>query len=187
MRAAAVVDDFISKVILGGRITSGLVHVVADEVDWGVGAAAGRREGADGALTKFARPEVERQQTVRGSVSQQDLLAHRRERTADGGDQAGLANAASEREDSEDRGAGLLLTHRGCLRQLLTGLLEDAFEREPASGDAFARVLQGIGNRGLRRWRLKGNRLLRRRGGGWSIQRCRTRGGRPKGRGGPRG
>src|SRR5271168_3698315 len=102
MRAAAVVDDLVSKLILGGRITSGLVHVVADEIDRGVCAAAGRREGADGALTKFAGPEVERQQTVRGGVSQQDLLAHRRERTADSGDQAGLADPASEREDSED-------------------------------------------------------------------------------------
>src|SRR5271155_37669 len=125
MRAAAVVDDLVSKLILGGRITSGLVHVVADEVDRGVGAAAGRREGADGALAKFAGPEVERQQTVRGGVSQQNFLAHRRERTADSGDQAGLSNAASEGEDGKDRGAGLLLTHRRCLRQLLTGLLED--------------------------------------------------------------
>ena len=30
---------------------------------------------------------------------------------------------------------------------ILTGLLEDAFESKPASGDAFAGVLQGVGDR----------------------------------------
>ncbi len=133
--------------------------VVADEVDGCVGAAAGRREGADGSLAKFAGAEVERQQTVGGGVGEEDFFSHGRESASDGGDEAGFADAAGEREDGEDRGAGFFLANgagSGC--GLLAGLLEDSLEGEPAGGDALAGVLQGVGHGGLneatagRRW-----------------------------------
>ena len=55
---------------------------------------------------------------------------------------------------------------------LLAGLLEDAFESEPASGDAFAGVLQGVGYRRLDGRRLRDDGLgcdLRR---GRSVEPC---------------
>ena len=111
MGAAAVVDDLFGELLLRGVVASLLVDVVADQIDGCVGAAAGRREGADGALAKFAGAEVERQQTVRGRVGEEDLLSHGRESATDGGDEAGLADATGEREDGEDWRAGFFLAH----------------------------------------------------------------------------
>src|SRR6267378_4111072 len=98
MRASAIVDDLLGELLLCGFVASLLVHIVADEIDGRVGAAAGRREGADGALTKFAGAEVERQQAVRGGVGEQDFFSHGRESAAYGSDEAGFADAAGERE-----------------------------------------------------------------------------------------
>ena len=54
MGASAVVDDLLGELLLCGFVASLLIDVVADQIDWRVGAAAGWREGADGALAKFA-------------------------------------------------------------------------------------------------------------------------------------
>jgi hypothetical protein len=86
---------------------------------------------------------------VGGGVGEKNFLSHRRERTANSRNETGLADATGEREDGEDRGAGLLLTYRRDLRLVLAGLLEDSLEREPAGGDALARVLKSIGDRRL--------------------------------------
>ena len=74
VHAAAVVDDLIGELFVRGFVASLLVDVIADEIDGCVGAAAGRREGADGALPEFAGAEVERQEAVRGGVGKQNLL-----------------------------------------------------------------------------------------------------------------
>jgi hypothetical protein len=86
---------------------------------------------------------------MRGGVGEEDFLSHGRESAADGGDETGFAYAAGEREDSEDGRAGLFLAYRcgfGQVLAILSGLFEDALEGEPASGDAFAGVLQGVGD-----------------------------------------
>src|SRR6267378_2697614 len=149
MRASAIVDDLLGELLLCGFVASLLVHIVADEIDWRVGAAAGWREGADGALTKFAGAEVERQQAVRGGVGEKDFFSHGREGTTDCRNEAGFADAAGEREDGTDRRAGFFLAYGRGFGLILTGLFEDALESEPAGGYAFAGMLQGIGDRGL--------------------------------------
>jgi hypothetical protein len=86
---------------------------------------------------------------VRGGVGEEDFFSHRRESAADGGDKTGFADAAGEREDGEDGRSGLFLAYWcgfGQVLAILAGLFEDAFEGEPASGYAFARVLQGVGD-----------------------------------------
>src|ERR1700723_3819950 len=149
MGATTVVDDLLGEELLRGIVASLLFDVVADQIDGCVGASAGRREGADSALTKFAGTKVEGQQTVRGGVGEEDFFSHRRESAADGRDEAGLADATGEREDGKDRCAGFFLADRWGLSLLLAGLLEDTLERVPASGDALARVLQCVCHRGL--------------------------------------
>ena len=118
---------------------------VVDEVDGRVGAAAGRREGADGALAELAGAEVEGQQAVGGGVGEEDFFAERGEGAAEGGDERGLADATGEGEDGEDGGAGLLLANglearldpgRGCSKT--------PFEGVPAGGDTLAGALQGV-------------------------------------------
>ncbi len=87
-----------------------------------------------------------------GGVGEEDFFSHGGERAAYGGDEAGFADAAGEREDGTDWRAGFLLTYRcgfGLILAVLAGLLEDALESEPAGGYAFARVLQGVGYGGL--------------------------------------
>src|SRR6476660_8963124 len=82
VRSTAVVDDLFDELFLRGLIGL-LVYLIANEVDWSVGASARRREGADGTLPKFACTEVERQQAMRGSVREQDLFAQRGKRATD--------------------------------------------------------------------------------------------------------
>src|ERR1700722_12673703 len=173
MRAAAVVDDLLGEELLRGIVASLLFDVVADQIDGCVGASAGRREGADTALTEFTGAEVEGQQTVRGCVGEEDFLSHRRKSTANGRDQAGLADATGEREDGKDRCTGFFLADRWRLSLLLTGLLEDTLERVPAGGDALARVLQCVGNRGLNGREL-GDRFGRRLWRGRCVKPRRT-------------
>jgi hypothetical protein len=81
---------------------------------------------------------------VGGGVGEENFFSHGRESAANGGDEAGFANAAGEREDGTDRGAGFFLAYRcgfGLFLTIVAGLFEDALESEPASGYAFAGVL----------------------------------------------
>ncbi len=181
MRASAVVDNFFGELLLRDCVASLLVYVVADEIDGRVGAAAGWREGADGALAKLAGSEVEGQEAVGGGVGEKDFFSHGRESAAYGGDEAGFADAAGEREDGTDRGAGFFLAYGrgfGLILAILTivaGLLEDALESEPASGYAFAGVLQGVGYRGLDGW-LRDEGLGRDLRRGRGVEPCRAGG-----------
>jgi hypothetical protein len=84
-----------------------------------------------------------------GGVGEEYFFSHGRESAAYGGDEAGFADAAGEREDGTDRRAGFFLAYGcgfGLILAIRAGLLEYAFESEPASGYAFAGVLQGVGD-----------------------------------------
>jgi hypothetical protein len=86
---------------------------------------------------------------VGGGVGEENFFSHGRESAADGRDETGFADAAGEREDGTDGRASLFLAYRcgfGQVLAILAGLFEDAFEGEPASGYAFAGVLQGVGD-----------------------------------------
>ena len=109
MCAFAVLEYLFDQMLLRVFVVLLRVHVMAHQVDRRIGAAAGRREGAHHALTQFTGAEVERQQTVRGGIGQQNLFAHGRECATQRSDQAGLAHAAGQREDSQHRSANLLL------------------------------------------------------------------------------
>jgi hypothetical protein len=124
-----------------------------------ISSAAGRGKCADGAVTKFAGAEVERKQAVRGGVGEENFFSHGRESAAYRRDETGFTDSAREREDCKDRGASLFLTDGCSLGLIMSGLLEDAFERVPAGGDALPGVLEGVGYGGLRGWRLRGERL----------------------------
>ena len=74
VRSAAACSDLLDECVLGCLVPGFLLDVVADEVDGGVGAAAGRREGANGSLPELAGAEVEREQAMGGGVGEEDLF-----------------------------------------------------------------------------------------------------------------
>jgi len=173
--AAAVVDDLFGELLLRRGVASLLVDVVADEIDRRVGAAAGWRKGADGAVAEFAGTKVERQQAVGGGVGEKNFFSHGGEGAAHGGDETGFSDASGEREDGEDRRAGFFLAYGcgfGLVLAILAGLLEHTLEREPARGYAFAGVLQGVGHRGLDGRRLRDEGLWCDLWRGRSVEPC---------------